>query len=352
ENKKDENMIRLLGLVNLSRAAVLNEAGDKDAALEGYERAVKVFKPLADKNDGETLYDIAGVKLNRGIIYRELGEYEKAKQELEESFVEFRALEKISELDTRFFMAKVSDELGGLMRENEEPADAIVEMYNRAMRLYVELIDAGDKQLEISLANSLLERCSAKFESDNRGDVEPILADVRSGIDILKKCLDNGLEDAYTDLCGAMNLYGIMLSELKRYDEAIKVFDEILETFSDLENSDDPTVIDEYACLFDNRGMCLLAVDKVEEALLDLSKGIELRETLWEEEWDLEDEILAAFAPALVSAYCNRAQVYMGQGKKDLAMDDCKKATNVLEPYADDLGEDYEEFREMIDEIR
>ena len=118
------------------------------------------------------------------------------------------------------------------------------------------------------------------------------------------------------------------------------------------EQVDDPTFFNEYAGLFERRGLCYFNQEKPNEAIADLSKGIELKEKLWEDEWSLEEDILAHFAPSLVSSYCNRAVVYESLGKKDLAMDDCKKAANVLEPYQEDLGDDYQELRAQIDEIR
>ena len=349
ENPDDAELARAIGAANLSRAIALNDSGEKEEALEGYNRAEKAISALAAAGDGEAKYDLAGIKLNRGTIYCDLGQYEESQKELDESFTEFRALEKISELDTRFFMAKVSVALGNLYREQEAPIEKIVDVHNRAMRLFVELIDAGDTKYELDLANVLIDKCMARYEA-NEGEV--VLVDMQRGIDIIEKCYNAGDEAAKFDLFTAMLTYGVILLDLEKYNDALSVFNEIVEKFKELEHVDEPMLLNEFAGLYDSRGMCLFNLGKVDEAIESLGKAIEIRESLWTDEWDLDDDLLAQFAPGLVSAYCNRASIYDSLGKRDLAVDDCKKAMNVLEPYAEDLGEDYDEFCKQIDAIQ
>ena len=349
DNPEDENLTRLVGLAYLSRAVALNDLDEKEDAVKDYDSALEVLASLADAGDGEAKYDIAGIKLNQGTIYHELGDLDKAAKLLDEAFMEFRALEKISELDTRFYMGKVSAAIGNLFRDQNAPIDKIVEVYNRAMRLYVELIDAGDVQHELDLANVLIDKCMARYEA---GQGEEVLVDMQRGIEIFEKQVKEGSEEAFYDLFSALLAYGDMLLNLEKYSDALSVLSEISERFNVFEQVDDPTFFNEYAGLFERRGLCYFNLEKSDEAIADLSKCIELKEKLWEDEWSLEEDILAHFAPSLVSSYCNRAIVYESLGKKDLAMDDCKKAANVLEPYQEDLGDDYQELRAQIEGIR
>ena len=349
ELPSDDSIARLIGAANLSRAIALNDSDEKEEVIEGYNRAEKAVSALAASGDGEAKYDLAGIKLNRGTVYCELGEFDKAQKELDESFDEFRALEKISELDTRYFMAKVSVALGNLYREQDAPVNKIVDVYNRAMRLFVELIDAGDMKYELDLANVLVDKCMARYEA---GEGEAVLVDMQRGIDIIEKCAKESNEIASLDLFSAMSAYGIMLLDLEKFNDALSVFDETIEKFKLFEHLDNPILLNDYASLYDNRGMCLINLKRNDEAIESLGKAIEMRESFWTEEWDLDDDQLAQFAPHLVSAYCNRAYVYDSTGKRDLAVDDCKKAMNALEPYADDLGKEYDELCKQIKEIQ
>ncbi|MGL6225069.1 MAG: tetratricopeptide repeat protein [Thermoguttaceae bacterium] len=353
ENADDWELVRVLGLVNLSRAVALNDLGEQEAAVEGYEDAMKILTPVANTGDGEAKYDIAGIKLNCGMIFHDLGEWDKAKQMLEESFLEFRALEKISELDTRFYMGKVSVALGNLMRDLEEPINSIVDVYNRAMRLFVELIDAGDMKYEHDLANALIEKCMARYEA---GAGEDVLVDLQRGIEILENAASEDPHHARLELFSAQFAYGSVLYDLEKYADAISVFSETLEKFADIEKTQVPILLGEYATVLDHRGMCYFALQKPDAAIADLTQAIHLLEKIWNIDDDGEegmDEVeLIQISPVLVSAYCNRAAIYHQVGKKDLAVDDCKAAMNVLEPYKDMLGEEFAELQEQIEAVR
>jgi len=353
ESPQDKNIIRLIGLSYLSRAVTLNDLDEKEDAVKDYDNALAVLTPLVASGDGEAKYDVAGIKLNQGTIYHELGELDKAAKLLDESFMEFRALEKISTLDTRFYMGKVSVAIGNLLRDQEEPIEKIVDVYNRSMRLFVELIDSGEMERELDLANVLIDKCMARYEA---GQGEDVLIDMQRGIDILEKLNKDDhqekKEEAFFDLFSALLAYGNILLDLEKLNDAMSVLNELTERFKILEQIDDPVLFNEFAGLFERRGLCYFNLNKLDEAIADLSRGIDLKEKLWEDEWSLNDETLAHFAPSLVSTYCYRAAIYETLGKKDLAMDDCKKAVNVLEPYEEELGEDYQELQAQIDHIR
>lgn len=356
----NEEIRRLCGLANLSHAVVLNDLDQKENAIEGYEKARGILEPLATKGDGEAKYDIAGIKLNQGILYHEIDELDKALKLLDESFTEFRALEKISELDTRYYMGKVSVALGNLYRDQNEPIEKIVDMYNRAMRLFVELIDAGDIHHEIDLANALVDKCTARYDaaaqsgaqSEGQAEKEAILKEMQEALRVYEKLMAEDNPEAYYDAFGAKMSYAIMLDDCGQYDEAIKVFDEIQEKYKDWENADDPMILNEYAELYERRGQTLTNMGKAEEAIQYISKAIDIREKFWEDEWGLTPDDLLQFAPSLASAYCNRATLYDQLGKKELVLADCKSAMNVLDPYKEDLEEDFDELANQIEIIQ
>ena len=349
DNPQDKDITRLIGLAYLSRAVALNDLDEKEEAVKDYENALAVLAPLVASGDGEARYDVAGIKLNQGTIYHELGELDKAAQLLDESFMEFRALDKISELDTRFYMGKVSIAIGNLLRDQEAPIEKIVDVYDRAMRLFVELIDAGDMQHELDLANALIARCMARHEV---GQGEDVLIDMQRGLEIFEKQNNEGNMAAFYDLFIALLRYSDVLSDLEKYNDALGVLNDTAEKFKEIEQIDDPVLFNEYAGIFERRGLCYFHLNKPEEAIVDMTREIELKEKLWADVWNLDSETLALFAPSLVSAYCHRAIIYDVLGKKDLAAGDCEKATKVLLPYEVELGEDFQELIAQIEEIQ
>jgi len=348
ENPQDEDITRLIGLAYLSRAVALSDLDEKEEAVKDYDNAMVVLSSLVAAGDGEAKYDVAGIKLNQGTIYHELGDLDKAAKLLEESFMEFRALEKISELDTRFYMGKVSVAIANLLRDQEAPIEKIVDVYDRAMRLFVELIDAGETRHELDLANVLIAKCMARHDA---GQGEDVLLDMRRGIEILEKQRQEGNAAAIYDLFISILLYSDVFSDLEKYNDALAILNEVAEKFKEMEQVDDPVLFSEYAGIFGRRGLCYFHLNKPEEAVADLTREIELKEKLWKDEWNLDSEVLAQLVPSLVAAYSHRAMIYDALGKKDLAMNDCEKATKVLLPYEAELGEDFRELIAQIEDI-
>lgn len=345
-DKSDESLIPVLGAALLSRAVALNDVGDQEAAIEGYEHAIKILSPAAEKGDGEAKYDIAGIQLNLGTILHEMGEFEKALKILDESFMSFRALEKISELDTRYYMGKVSVELGHLARDMNEPIEKIIDLYNRSMRLFVELIDAGEIKYEHDLANSLVDKCIARFDA---GQGEAVLEDLERAIEILQKVSNEGNAEATIDLFDAMTTQGLMLSKLNFNEAALETLDKIIALFSDFSDVDDLGVLDLFASIYDHRAIVLLKLDRNKEALESANEAIKIRENIWNSE-ELDTDSRIFLSPSLVSSYCGRIMVHNAMGKPDLAKQDSDKATTLIAPLANDLGEDYEELIDQLND--
>lgn len=359
----DDTLRRMLGHAYLGRAVAKNDFDEPQGALLDYEKAIEAIKPLADRHDGDAMYDIAGIQLNRGTIFHELGDFDKANEELDASFLAFRALEKISDLgDTRYYMAKVSVAMGSLYRDMDEPIEKIIDVYNRAMRLLVELIDIGQMEHEHELAVVLLDKCTARFdaymeqefadETERAQLFDDVLLDVSRGIEILKRLAIEGNPNASYDLFCSLVTQGTMMLELGRNDEAIAVFDELLDSFSELARVDDPMIRHQYAGIEDNRGAALYNLQRHEDALSAFQNAVQIRETLMEdvEEWDPED--VAEFAMGLGSAYLNRANVYGILNEKDKATADCQAAIELIEPLAKEYGEEFQEVLEQIRQVR
>jgi tetratricopeptide (TPR) repeat protein len=358
---EDDEIRRQLGNVYLHRAVAYNDYEEFEPAIEAYGLAITTIKPLENKGDGEAKYDIAGIRLNRGIIYHILGEFEKAKNNFDESFTAFRAVEKISDLDTRFYMAKVSVSQGNLFRDMGEPLDKIVDAYNRAMRLFVELIDIGQMEHERELANTLLLRCSATYENymvrefesetERLNKVGDVLVDVERGIEILEKLAKNGDFENRFDLFLALKTEGTILSDINKHQEAYKVFDRSIQDFADFINEDDPEVLNAFAEAYEKRGIALLSIGNVKESLDDFDKTIEIREKLLSQEFSTAEDSRFDFQLTLASSYANRAHTHATFGNSEQAKKDAQHGLDIVRSLKEEQGEELEEIKELFENL-
>ncbi|MDR0521078.1 MAG: hypothetical protein LBH00_04390 [Planctomycetaceae bacterium] len=287
----DEQLRRQLGNVMLNRAVVQQDLGHPEAAADSYKKVLAILKPLDDAGDGEAKLDVAGAKLNLGIIYRDLDRFEEAKTVFDESFLTFRAVEKIGVFDTRYYMAKVSVQQGGVLAEMGEPLEQITDAYNRAMRLYVEVIeDLQQVELERDLANVLLDRCREihedwlvrEFPSDDERDqrIADVILDVRRGIELLEKQCQAGNKEARYDLLDAVALQGRILCDASKYDEAKHALDRAINEFADLLQENDDVVLMQTAMVYANRAVVQIGLGDKEASKQDCQKGSELINTL------------------------------------------------------------------------
>ncbi|MDR1142243.1 MAG: tetratricopeptide repeat protein [Planctomycetaceae bacterium] len=358
---EEDEIRRRLGNVYLHRAVAYNDYEEFEPAIESYGLAITTLKPLEDKGDGEAKYDIAGIRLNRGIIYQELGEFEKAKSDFDDSFTAFRAVEKISDLDTRFYMAKVSVAHGNLFRDMGEPLDKIVDAYNRAMRLFVELIDVGQMEHERELANTLMLRCTATYgnymsrefesETERLNKVGDVLIDVGRGIEILEKLAQNGNFENRLDLFQALTAEGTMFLDIDKKQEAYQIFDRAINDFADFSEEEDPVILNSYAMAYENRGVTTMNIGNVQESLADFDKAIEIREKILSKEFGLDEEARSVFLPTLATSYANRASAFASLGNLEQAKKDGQHGLDIIRSLKEDLGDELKEFEQIFENL-
>ena len=286
EQEDDDEIRQHLSNVYLEWGGALYGFGDTESAVGIYQKAVDVLRPLDEAGNGEAKYDMAGLKLNLGIGYRELGELQKAKTYLDESFLDYRAVEKISDDDTRVYMATVSVQQGNLLHELGEPLEAVVDAYNRAMRLYVEVIeDQGQIVLERELANVLIDRSlvtyehwlGKKFESEEeqKSIIDNVLLDISRGIELLEKQYREGNEPARHCLFHAVALQGKVMCDVENFADAKLVLDRAEHDFADLCEEDDAFMM-QLAMVYATRAIALMGLGDKESGERDCLKGSEL----------------------------------------------------------------------------
>jgi tetratricopeptide (TPR) repeat protein len=358
---EDNEIRRQLGNVYLHQAVAYNDYGELEPALDAYGLAINTLKPLENKGDGEAKYDIAGICLNRGMIYQELGDFEKAKTDFDDSFTAFRAVEKISDLDTRFYMAKVSVSQGNLFRDMGEPLDKIVDAYNRAMRLFVELIDIGQMEHERELASTLLLRCSATYrhyankeiesETERLNKIGDVLVDVGRGIEILEKLAQNGNFENRFDLFLATKTKGTILLDINKHQEAYKIFDHLIRDFADFANEDDPDVLYVFAETYENRGIAQLNIGNIKESLADFDNAIEIKEKFLSKELGAEEYSRFNFLLTLAYSYANRANAHATLGNSEQAKKDAQHGLDIVHSLKEEQSEELEEIKELFESL-
>jgi tetratricopeptide (TPR) repeat protein len=359
---EDDEIRRRLGNVYLHRAVIYNDYEEFEPALDSYDHAINILKPLENKGDGEAKYDIAGIRLNRGMIYQELGEFEKAKTDFEESFTAFRAVEKISDLDTRFYMAKVSVAQGNLFQDMSEPLDKIVDAYNRAMRLFVELIDVGQMEHERELANTLLRRCAATYEfytnkefeseTERLNKVGDILIDVGRGIEILEKLAQNGDFENRFDLFLALKTEGTMLLDVNKHQEAYNIFDRLIRDFADFNQEEDPEVLNVFAETYEHRGSALLNLGNTQESLADFDNAIEIKEKILSRESGPDEYSRSDFLPTLILSYANRGNAYLTFGNSEQAKKDIQHSLDLIQSLDnEEPSGELEEIKKLVENL-
>lgn len=297
---EDDAVRHKLGNVYLEWAVVLNGFDDLAGAIDFFQKALSTLKPLEDAGNGDAKYDIAGIKLNLGIAYRELGELEKAKACLDESFLTYRAVEKICADDTRVYMATVSVQQGNILHEMGEDTDKVVDAYNRAMRLYVEVIeDQQETLLERNLANVLLDRClvtyerwlDEKYESEEEREkiINGVLLDIGRGIELLEKQIEDGNAVARYDLFHGVTLHGKVLCDASRYTEALQSLDRAIGEFTDLCDDDDEMFLMQMAMVYAARAVVCLGLGDKSQSEQDCLKGSEMIDKLLQSDSNDED---------------------------------------------------------------
>ncbi|MDR2763109.1 MAG: hypothetical protein LBB88_10935 [Planctomycetaceae bacterium] len=361
---EDAEIRRKLSNIYTQRAIIYNDFDDLDSAIDSYSAAFAALKPLDDSGDGEAKYDLAGIQLNRGVLSHEKGDFANAKTDFDESFLAFRAVEKISDLDTRYFMAKVSIAQGTLFRDMDESLEKVVDAYNRAMRLLVELIDIGQMEHERELANVLLDRCTATYESYRDGEFETetekankindILIDVGRGIEILERIVKTDPQfESRIDLFNAVATEGSILLDMDKFEEAINAFNRIIKEFEDFSKVDDPTLLLHFISALENRSVCFARTGIFDKALVDATECIKLAEKIKNIAQELnDDEEESDFLLHTVTFYANRANIYKAIGKKEEAIKDYESGYQIIEKLKKSFGNDLDDIAEIFNDIK
>ncbi|MGL4943977.1 MAG: hypothetical protein ACRC46_12400 [Thermoguttaceae bacterium] len=313
------DVVHLYGVAVRNWASLKHEQGDDEAALAAYAEAIDALTPLDAQGDGEAKFDLAGIRFHRGVVYHSLGDFENAAKDFDAAFLAFRALEKISDLnDTRLFMAKVSVAQGNLARDRGADVATTDDLYNRAMRLLVELIEGGQAELEHDLAVVLVDRCTTRFDANianyrvppyDEAIFNPLLDDMQQGIGILERQAASGSPAVVRDLFCAILTHGTMLLDLGQFDKAAMVLTSLLGRFPEVVNSTEPAMQTRVAGLYENLAIALFQQSQHAAAISRLTLGVQLRERVLAENADALRDELVDYVCDLAMSYLNRIEM-------------------------------------------
>jgi tetratricopeptide (TPR) repeat protein len=325
--------------------------GEHDDALVSLSKAKDALKDLVARQDGDAMYEVAQIQYHRGCIYREIGDNGEAAKALDDAFIRYRALEKISDLsDTRYDMALVSLEQAFLMRETEQPIDKITDLYNRTMRLLVELIDIGQLEHELLLAETLIDKCSATFDAYLKDEVkfdstekeneayDEVLKTVTQGLDIiLRLAQDETNVDAQESYLDSSQRYMEMLSQRGRVDEALELGNKVINDFFG-DGSDIPSGAGfQYAMMLNTSGDLLRQAKRYDEAIKAFDAALD---AVNNEISDLDLEVMSQFgddmlAPmhVIVQLESDKILTFNEKGDKSAARKCFEEAKTLIEPF-------------------
>lgn len=360
-------LLRMFGLTRLSHAVALNDLGRWEEALNEYGAAEKTLSQLADDGDSEARLDLAGVRLNVATIRFEQGDAEKALTLLanvEHDFIVLAETDQSSE--ALFYRAKTNLLAASILEQLDRGGEATPYL-EKAVRFFRELLADGRSEYQIDLADAL-QSLAEHWSEEPRAGADP-LAPISEAVALYRETISRGASDAYFDLLGATLTKGALLTERSRFADALALYDESLELFAPLSETGEPTALYQLAELYEGRADARSQSGDRSGAVDDYSEGIALRERLLQllDADDHDDvcghddchdpdchhaeELRFDAQVSLMTALGNRSKSLALEENRPAALDDCRRAAEILETLRDYLGDDYDEFHVMFERL-
>ncbi len=271
----------------LNYAIMLNDEGELDEAEEEYCKAAETMEKLVGYGDEEAKVDRVGVLLNRASIYFERGRKAESFNMLDEAAEEFQKLAETSnalETDVSFYLAKTWTTKADFLRatvDDEENADQPIlaearEAYQRAINVYRALIRAGHSEYKRDFADALVSFAAIALQRDKE-EVEATLNALVEACDAYESVVAYGEHDACVELFDATMQRGELLLKAEREEEAAALYDGVLETFDQFEESDELPLMEGMAIAHQRRATIRKNKITTKKLIDDLTKAIVLQ---------------------------------------------------------------------------
>lgn len=285
-NGESLETLKTLAAARLNYAILLNDEGELEDADAQYVKAAEANAKLVDFGDREARLDLVGVKLNRAAIFFEAGRRADSFDLLDEASEEFQALadaEPTANAEALFYLAKSLVTKADFLRASlgEEDAegpevDEANELTRRAIDVYRRLVAAGQTEYKRDLADALtLYVANAPTRGANA--LDETLAMLAEACGCYESVIACGEPDACVDLFDASTQRAELLYNADRTDEAVKIYDEILDTFEDFANSDETPLLEGLAVARQRRALIRKAAGNTKNLIADLTAAIELQ---------------------------------------------------------------------------
>lgn len=363
QKRYSTGLARMVGLARLSYAITLNDLGRWEEALVEYGKAEGVMASLAEMGDLEAQLDLAGIRLNVATIQFEIGKTEEALTLLDRVKSDFSALSGTDKEDeARYYLAKAILLIASIEEDRGQERES-VERMKEAIAIYRGLTEEGKVKYKYDLAcavASLAELSRYDFD-DGSFRPEPALSLITEAVELFQESIVAGRTDACVDLLEISLLKGKHLFEMNRCEEAIALYDDLIETYGEFRSGDTPALLANLASAYSWRGNARRQLKDLAPALADLNEAIGLfDQTLaaMSHSCDVDDchceEHFQRFGVQTeqMLAYQLRAGIFAALGRRAEAEADCHVIDKMLESLRDYLDDEYESFRVMAIELR
>ncbi len=285
-NGESVETLKTLAAARLNYAILLNDEGELEDAEEQYVKAAEANAKLVEFGDREARLDLVGVKLNRAAIFFEVGRQADAFDLLDEAAEEFQTLadaEPSANAEALFYLAKALVTKADFLRastddedaENPEIAEANA-LTRRAIDVYRQLVAGGQTEYKRDLADALTQYVASAPTrgAEARDETLAMLAEACGCYESVVAC---GEPDACVDLFDATMQRAELLYDADRTDEAVKIYDDVLDTFEDFANSDETPLLEGLAIARQRRALIRKAAGNSKNLIADLTAAIELQ---------------------------------------------------------------------------
>ena len=333
---KEEELVKLY----LHRAALLQEEGETDEALNNYNAAFERLNEYVESygESRDTLQTLADGRLGLGILYNEESRFSDADEEYERAGAAYEKLvalgskqakldligvsinragvafaqrrrsdslnmldeasenlEKLAETsgsdaEVLYYLGKVHSLKAEFLREeleeeDLESPDALEALENRkkASQYYRVLVASGNDNYRQEFAECLVElaRTTPNREKNDLTDSINVLAEACQAYERVlhsaKMANDAEGLSVFPDLLDATMLRGELLTRAERTKEAASLYDGVIDIFGSFESSDEWPLLENLALAYQNRAILRKETAKVDTRINDLSKAIELQ---------------------------------------------------------------------------
>ena len=314
-----------------SRGNVLRGLGKLNAAIQDYEKTIKIATRLEREGRREMAISLAVTYHNRGSARGEQGKLSAAIDDFDRAIeITTRLVKKETRTELEDFLATSHNNRGNALHDEGKPEVAIQD-FDKAIDICTRLVrQQGRSELEDYLAMSHVGRGNSLR---HLGKLNAAIQDLDLAVEMYTRLVQHeGRSELDGELAKAHNNRGLALRNQAKLGPAIQDFDKALEIRTRLVKKQGRTELaHDLAKTYNNRGLALSDQGKLESAINDYDIAIEIYTGLLEQRSELSHQ--------LASCYSNRGASLVDQGQLNEAIDDYNKAVEIFTRLVEQQGQ-------------